>query len=140
MTEAKKDLRELLAQARPFEPGEDSGVGRVLSDSENALWNALEDGTLTDLLRVVEAVATKTPTQPDGVMGLCCPMYCGALTEDEPVQSYSDGFVDSVNPTDVEMDLYDARRKAWEAQAVAGMQHHDDCTWVLARKLTGGVP
>ena len=97
---------------------------------------AASRNALPDLLRIAWAVVGMEPVSGDGSLAYFCPMACGAHTEDEDVESYSAGMVDRLNPTEAEMDLYDARQAEWMARAFAAMKHAEDCAWVLARGMS----
>jgi len=87
---------------------------------------------------VVDAVAEMEPIGSDSSMAYFCPMHCGAQTEDEPVHSFSEGFVSESDPTTEELDIYDARQTAWREKAFFEMKHAPSCAWVMARAIRQG--
>ena len=122
----------------PVEPGPNGGQFKrawtrwgVDADLIAALRNAAPD-----LLHVVVSVARLDITGSDSSMALFCPM-CNANTEDEPVDRFSEGMDHTKDLTDAELDLYDARQKAWRTKVVAEMDHAPNCAWVRALKLVG---
>lgn len=152
VTEIKR-LRELLAKAylpwsrdkrsttdTQYADQYEDGEGHIICDwtTQGAAELAMKAvNSLPELIRVVEAVAAQDLVVSDSSMAQFCRM-CGAATEDEPVHGFSDGMDNTKDLSVAELDLWDARRAAWEKKARAEMKHADDCAWVIAVRLTGG--